>query len=43
MDVEIPLNENVIQEASEKKLKYKNISTEIQKMLNIKCFVTEGL
>jgi hypothetical protein len=38
-DVAIPSDGNVIQKESEKKLKYKNLSTEIQRMWNIKCFV----
>jgi hypothetical protein len=29
----------VIQKEAEKKLKYKNVSTEIQRMWNMKCFV----
>jgi hypothetical protein len=37
IDVAIPSDRNVIQE-SEKKLKYKNLSTEIQRMWNMKCF-----
>jgi hypothetical protein len=40
VDVAIPPDRNVIQE-SEKKLKYKKkISREIQRMWNMKCFVT---
>jgi hypothetical protein len=38
IDVAIPSDRNVIQE-SEKKLKYKNLSIEIQRMWNMKCFV----
>jgi hypothetical protein len=34
-----PSDRNVIQEESENKLKYKNLSTEIQRMWNMKCFV----
>jgi hypothetical protein len=39
IDVAIPSDRNVIQKESEKKLKYKNLSIEIQRMLNMKCFV----
>jgi hypothetical protein len=39
IDVAIPSDRNVIQKESEKKLKYKNLSTEIQRMWNMKCFV----
>jgi hypothetical protein len=38
-DAAIPSDRNVIQKKSEKKLKYKNLSTEIQRMWNMKCFV----
>jgi hypothetical protein len=38
INVVIPSDRNVIQE-SEKKLKYKNLSTEIPRMWNMKCFV----
>jgi hypothetical protein len=37
--VAIPSNRNVIQKESEKKLKYKNLSIEIQRMCNMKCFI----
>jgi hypothetical protein len=37
--VAIPSDRNVINEESEKKLKYKNLSIEIQRMWNMKCFV----
>jgi hypothetical protein len=37
--VAIPSDRNVIQKESEKKLKYKNVSIEIQRMWNMKCFV----
>jgi hypothetical protein len=39
IDVAIPSDRNVIQEESEKELKYKNLSIEIQRMWNSKCFV----
>jgi hypothetical protein len=39
IDVAIPSDRNVIQKESEKKLKYKNLNIEIQRMWNIKCFV----
>jgi hypothetical protein len=38
VDVAIQSDRNVIQE-SEKKLKYKNLNIEIQRMWNMKCFV----
>jgi hypothetical protein len=40
IDVAIPSDKNVIQKEAEKKLKYKNLSIEIQSMWNMKCFVT---
>jgi hypothetical protein len=39
VDVAIPSDRNVIQKEAEKKLKYKNLSIEIQGMWNMKCFV----
>jgi hypothetical protein len=39
IDVAIPLDRNVIQKESKKKLKYKNLSIEIQRMWNMRCFV----
>jgi hypothetical protein len=39
IDVAIPSDRNVIQKESENKLKYKNLSIEIQRMWNMKCFV----
>jgi hypothetical protein len=39
IDVAIPSDKNVIQKEAEKKLKYTNLSIEIQKMWNMKCFV----
>jgi hypothetical protein len=39
IDVAIPSDKNVIQKQVEKKLKYKNLSIEIQRMWTMKCFV----
>jgi hypothetical protein len=39
IDVAIPSDRNVMQKESENKLKYKNLSIEIQRMWNMKCFV----
>jgi hypothetical protein len=39
IDVAIPVDKNVIQKEAEKKLKYRNLSIEIQRMWNMKCFV----
>jgi hypothetical protein len=39
INVAIPADKNVIQKEVEKKLKYKNLSIEIQRMWNMKCFV----
>jgi hypothetical protein len=39
IDVAIPSDKNVIQKEAEKKLKYKSLSIEIQRMWNMKCFV----
>jgi hypothetical protein len=39
IDVAIPSDRNAIQKESEKKLKYQNLSIEIQRMWNMKCFV----
>jgi hypothetical protein len=39
IDVAIPSDRNVIQTKPKKKLKYKNLSTEIQRMWNMKYFV----
>jgi hypothetical protein len=39
-DVEISSDRNVIKKEAEKKLKYKNLNKEIQRMWNMKCFVT---
>jgi hypothetical protein len=38
-DVAIPASRNVIQNEVEKKLKYKNVSTEILRMWNMKCVI----
>jgi hypothetical protein len=37
-NVAIPSDKNVIQKEAEKILKYKNLSIEIQRMWNMKCF-----
>jgi len=37
IDVVIPTDRNVVQKESEKKLKYKSLSIEIQRMWNLKC------
>jgi uncharacterized membrane protein len=39
IDVAIPSDRNVIQKENEKNSKYKNLSIEIQRMWNMKCFV----
>jgi 3-deoxy-D-manno-octulosonic acid (KDO) 8-phosphate synthase len=39
IDVAIPSDKNVIQKEVEKKLKYKNLSIDIQRMWNMKRFV----
>jgi hypothetical protein len=39
LDVAIQSDRNVIQKETKKKLKYKNLSIEIQRMWNMKCFV----
>jgi hypothetical protein len=39
IDVAIPSDKNVIQKEAENKLKYKNLSIEIQRMWNMKYFV----
>jgi hypothetical protein len=39
IDVAVPSDRNVIQKESKNKLKYKNLSIEIQRMWNMKCFV----
>jgi hypothetical protein len=38
IDVAVPSNKNIKQKEAEKKLKYKNLSIEIQRMWNMKCF-----
>jgi hypothetical protein len=40
IDEAIPSDKNVIQKEVKKKLKYKNLSIEIQRIWNMKCFVT---
>jgi hypothetical protein len=39
IDVALPSDTNIIHKESEKKLKYKNLSIEIQRMWIMKCFV----
>jgi hypothetical protein len=39
IDVAMPSDKNAIRKEAEKKLKYKNLSIEIQRMWNIKSFV----
>jgi len=39
IDVTIPSDRNIVQKEAEKRLKYKNLSREIQRMWNKKCFV----
>jgi hypothetical protein len=39
IDVVIPADRNVTQKQAEKKLKYKSLCTEIQRMSNVKCMV----
>jgi hypothetical protein len=39
IDVAILSDKNVIQKEAEKKLNYKNLSIEIRRMWNMKCFV----
>jgi len=37
--VAIPADRNVVQKETEKKLKYKSLCTEIQRMCNLKCTI----
>ena len=39
IDVAIPADRNVVQKESEKKLQYKSLGTEIQRMWNLKCTI----
>jgi hypothetical protein len=41
IDVAMPSDKNVIQKEAEKKIKYTNLSIEIQRMWNMKCFVIQ--
>jgi hypothetical protein len=43
INVAIPSDRNVKQKEAEKKLKYKNLSTEIQRLWNMKCFVIPAI
>jgi hypothetical protein len=38
-DVAIPADRNVVQKEAEKKLKYKSLCVEIQRMWNLKCAI----
>ena len=40
IDVTIPADRNVVQKEAEKKLKYKSLCIEIQRMWNLKCAIT---
>jgi hypothetical protein len=39
IDVAVPSDRNVVNKEAEKKLEYKNLSIEIQRMWNMKCLV----
>ena len=39
IDVAIPADRNVVQKEAEKKLKYKSLCIEIQRMWNLKCMI----
>jgi hypothetical protein len=39
IDVAIPTDRNVVQKEAEKKLKYKSLCIEIQRMWNLKCTI----
>ena len=39
IDVTIPADRNVVQKEEEKKLKYKNLCLETQRMCNLKCTI----
>ena len=39
MDVAIPADRNVVQNEAEKKLKFKSLCAEIQRMWNLKCTI----
>jgi hypothetical protein len=41
IDVAIPADRNVVQKAAEKKLKYKSLWIEIQRMLSLKCTIIQ--
>jgi hypothetical protein len=43
IDVALPSDRNVIQKVAEKKLKHKNLSTEMQRMWNMKCLVIHAI
>jgi len=39
IDVAVPTDRSVVQKEAEKKLKYKSLCTEIQRMWNLKCMI----
>jgi hypothetical protein len=43
IDVSIPSDRNVTQKESDNKLRYRNLSIEIQRMWNMKCFVIPAI
>jgi hypothetical protein len=43
IDVAMPSDTNVVQKEAVKKLKYKNLNIEIQRLWNMKCFVIPAI
>jgi hypothetical protein len=43
IDVAIPADRNVVQKEAEKKLKYKSLGIEIQRMWNLKCTIIPAI